>query len=372
MVKRRGACGGSTIDGGGDSSTAAHPVRKRRRAGGGMLWRCFAVCLLLVVAASAVPLELSGLADEEEAVQPVDAGEPDPPGAEESGEASGEAAGGASSEIASFLTESLTELGHMFFGTPSNETELQHSASDVEVGSATGKKVSSWSSESGHNPEEVGEYFQGDIIQPMSRNGIRAKGARWPHGVVHYQISPGFSDEAMANIKGAMRAYHKLTCVRFRPYTGRETDYIYITHGNTGCWSSVGRLGGAQEVNLQDPGCTGTLGTPAHELMHALGFLHEQNRYERDKYVTINWQNIEPGRELNFKKSTKEETFAYGVKYDYNSVMHYSANAFSINGQPTIVPAAKLGQRKGLSKGDLRKINGMYKKECQKRKSSKA
>ncbi|XP_049946500.1 zinc metalloproteinase nas-13-like, partial [Schistocerca serialis cubense] len=239
----------------------------------------------------------------------------------------------------------------------------------------TGNKVSSWSSESGHNPEEVGEYFQGDIIQPMSRNGIRAKGARWPHGVVHYQISPGFSDEAMANIKGAMRAYHKLTCVRFRPYTGRETDYIYITHGNTGCWSSVGRLGGAQEVNLQDPGCTGTLGTPAHELMHALGFLHEQNRYERDKYVTINWQNIEPGRELNFKKSTKEETFAYGVKYDYNSVMHYSANAFSINGQPTIVPAeskAKLGQRKGLSKGDLRKINGMYKKECQKRKSSKA
>ena len=43
------------------------------------------------------------------------------------------------------------------------------------------------------------------------------------------------------------------------------------------------------------------------------------------------------------------------LPYDYTSVMHYRANAFSINGQPTIIPrqqGARIGQRQGLSSTD--------------------
>lgn len=42
------------------------------------------------------------------------------------------------------------------------------------------------------------------------------------------------------------------------------------------------------------------------------------------------------GRENNFEKAQSSVIDNQGIGYDYRSVMHYSANAFSKNGQPTI------------------------------------
>lgn len=56
----------------------------------------------------------------------------------------------------------------------------------------------------------------------------------------------GPSDRQM--IMSSIEEYRKLTCLKFVPRTSSDTDYIYFTNGNTGCWSSVGRIGGRQEV----------------------------------------------------------------------------------------------------------------------------
>lgn len=62
------------------------------------------------------------------------------------------------------------------------------------------------------------------------------------------------------------------------------------------CWSNIGReynVPGAQELSIGE-GCN-TKGIITHELMHALGFWHEQSRTDRDDYIAVLWENIKNG-----------------------------------------------------------------------------
>ncbi|KAI8442421.1 hypothetical protein MSG28_005935 [Choristoneura fumiferana] len=242
----------------------------------------------------------------------------------------------------------LSHLGPEAYGAPSKES---------------GDALSTWDESSPMNPEEMGEYAEGDILIPqLGRNGMRDESMRWPSGIIPYVIEGRYSQEQHDTIKKAIADYHRLTCLRFVPYNGQK-DYISIQSGNTGCWSSVGRIGGRQEVNLQNPGCVSKKGTVLHELLHAVGFMHEQSRHERDDYVDVRYDNIKAGSENNFKKADAKRTNDFGVPYDYNSVMHYSEYAFSKNGRKTIEPkvgGVTLGQREGLSRGDVKKVNAMY------------
>ncbi|XP_037810161.1 astacin-like [Lucilia sericata] len=259
------------------------------------------------------------------------------------------------------------------------ENEVEHSKDVIDLsfyGSAlfgepddqhTARMVANYTPEEYNvNPEELGTYLEGDILIPkqmvIMKNGLTSQSSRWPKGIVPYEIRGNFNDRDMSIIENAINEYHRRTCIRFVPRSN-EQDYVSIVSGNSGCWSSVGRVGGKQEVNLQSPGCLTKPGTAIHELMHALGFLHEQNREERDSYVSIQYENIQPSAVSNFDRAAK--TIAFGVPYDYGSVMHYSANAFSTNGRPTIIPrqnmgSTKMGQRDGFSASDVEKLNKMY------------
>ncbi|XP_073820037.1 zinc metalloproteinase nas-4-like [Musca autumnalis] len=216
------------------------------------------------------------------------------------------------------------------------------------------------------NPEEVGAYTEGDIIETpkmFTKNGVISKNYRWPYGVVPYEINGSFNHHDLEIILYAFLNFHMKTCVRFVPRRSNETDYISINNEKSGCWSYVGRQGGKQNINLESPICLINPGTALHELMHVLGFFHEQNRQERDDFVEIQYENIREGLENNFKRRSR--TAAFNVPYDYSSIMHYSSTAFSHNGQPTIVAKQPefnyiMGQRYALSSLDILKINRMY------------
>ncbi|XP_050324461.1 zinc metalloproteinase nas-1 [Bactrocera neohumeralis] len=254
----------------------------------------------------------------------------------------------------------LTRFGERIYGHPDK---------------AAGEKLSNLEAYEMLNPEELGPYLEGDLLIPhgqklIYRNGLTAYSARWPRGIVPYEIKGRFSQQELAVIDNAFQEYHNKTCIRFKPRSN-ERDYVVITGDSTGCWGSVGRLGGKQVVNLQPVSCFRKPGTPLHELMHALGFVHEHNRHERDSYIRVLRQNVKNGMLFNFDKASPSELYSYGVPYDYASVMHYSKRSFSKNGQPTIEvlkqtsDSSLMGQRIGFSKGDIAKLNAMYKCKTQ-------
>ncbi|XP_045124478.1 zinc metalloproteinase nas-4-like [Portunus trituberculatus] len=229
----------------------------------------------------------------------------------------------------------------------------------------TGKE---WTPQSLVNPDELGDYFEGDIVlplPPMCRNGLIDEKYRWPGGRVAYKFDTTYSEDDKDKVRKAMNEYETQTggCISFHERTS-EDDYILFKHDeNDGCHSSVGKRGGRQTINYPD-WCLNRFGSTLHEMYHALGFHHEQSRYDRDDYVTIMWDNIEPGHEHNFNKYSSSVISGFGEDYDYGSVMHYSAHAFSVNGEKTIVtkdPNAHIGQRDGLSPVDWAKLKNMYK-----------
>lgn len=86
---------------------------------------------------------------------------------------------------------------------------------------------------------------------------------------------------------------------------------------------------------------------------------------DRDKFVEVKWRNIQPDAISNFDKVDSEFYGNFGTPYDLYSVMHYDRDAFSKNGEDTIVPKNRrykriIGQRIGLSRGDIKRINNMY------------
>ena len=72
-----------------------------------------------------------------------------------------------------------------------------------------------------------------------------------------------------------------------------------------------------------------------HEFLHAVGVYHTHSRTDRDKHVTIHWDNIPNEVYEDFCKESSSLNF--NTKYEPRSLMHYVWNAGAINdSKPTI------------------------------------
>ncbi|CAK8685516.1 unnamed protein product [Clavelina lepadiformis] len=203
---------------------------------------------------------------------------------------------------------------------------------------------------------------EGDILPNRNRNTLVDESRLWSSTAIPVSYSPNLNLEAICTIEEARREYEMRTCIQFVDRS-TETDYIYF-EPLSGCYSSVGWIGGKQTVSIGS-GCE-KMAIVQHELMHAIGVYHEQSRTDRDNYVKIMYENVESGKEHNFNSYSFDVVDDRRVPYDYNSVMHYGDTSFSSNDQPTIITYDDafqdvIGQRRTFSRGDVTKINRMYK-----------
>ncbi|KAE8606526.1 hypothetical protein XENTR_v10010769 [Xenopus tropicalis] len=205
---------------------------------------------------------------------------------------------------------------------------------------------------------------QGDILEKLGRSTTNCTSCLWPRATsglvnVPYTIASVFDDSEQELIQGALNELMTLSCIRFKART-IETDFLSFQSGN-GCWSSVGKTGGSQEVSVSKSGCM-SHGIIQHETLHALGFIHEHCRSDRDNYVDIIYKYISEGDRSSF---TKVNSNNLGLQYDYSSVMHYGRFTFTNTpGQATIIPkpdlSVPIGQRYGVSSLDVAKLNKLY------------
>lgn len=194
----------------------------------------------------------------------------------------------------------------------------------------------------------------GEVMHGVGIPGLRF---RWPGGRVPYTVVPALRnvvDQAIAHFLANTR-------IRFVERTAANAaqfpNFVAFEQQD-GCWSQVGMQGGRQVISL-GAGCE-TMGIAVHEICHALGLWHEQSREDRDQNVRIVWANIQAGREHNFNQHITDGDDIGG--YEFGSIMHYGRRAFSKNNQDTIVPLGgqAIGQRNGLSAGDIAAIRAMY------------
>ena len=190
----------------------------------------------------------------------------------------------------------------------------------------------------------------------------------WDNGIVPYEIDAIFSGVHRALFMQAMRHWESHTCVTFVERSPEDYNYIVFTERPCGCCSFVGRRGnGPQSISI-GKNCD-KFGIVVHELGHALGFWHEHARPDRDEHVEILHKNIMPSQENNFDKLFGDKVHAMSETYDFDSIMHYASNTYSrVPYVETILPRRKglqelrpeIGQRKGLSSGDIAHANRIY------------
>lgn len=233
-----------------------------------------------------------------------------------------------------------------------------------------------------HDEDNDPDLYEGDIQGDKeelraaralvnNREVVGHPGMKWPksNGLVKvpYTIPSSLTDKTTkSEIARVIQEYAEKTCIRLVKRT-TERNYIHINPfpaRESTCNSALGMTGGKQTINF---GVKCSWGNLAHEFMHALGFYHEHTRSDRDRYVTIQWDNInkfseEDGRDWghNFKKCTERNCKDLKVGYDYDSIMHYGGN---LGPYKAIVPkerGARIGQRQYLSAKDLIGINEHY------------
>eukprot|EP00111_Clytia_hemisphaerica_P000918 TCONS_00002686-protein len=285
--------------------------------------------------------------------------------------------------------EEFEEIGHDFEEEEEEENDLTTAKGeeehDFEETEENGSGASSaeeempnegYQNNDGEAMTEVeinqANHYDGPEEIPNIVRGVATIRTLWPKvdGELHipYTINANIVASDAQKIRDfivIMNAAIKCNNDTWRPKTANDAHWVDFQTSN-GCASYLGKVSITPQPIFLAAGCIrNNQGTVLHEMLHAMGFSHEQSRSDRDDYVTINFDNIIEDKKKNFNIITVGMLDAsLNTKYDYGSVMHYGKTAFTINGLDTITTknGELIGQRNGMSSIDIDELNAVY--EC--------
>ncbi len=156
-------------------------------------------------------------------------------------------------------------------------------------------------------------------------SGVLPGNVPWPGGVIPYVFDDALSSDQEQTYLDGLREYELAANIHFIPRTS-ETHYILFKYSIGGPNLVSGSNPVVVEINLL------TRGQICHETGHALGLAHEHQRADRGTHVNVLYANVTPGNNGPFDIDTSGH--AYG-SYDFESVMHYGRDVYSI--QPGVL-----------------------------------
>ncbi|MGV3766473.1 MAG: M12 family metallopeptidase [Chitinophagaceae bacterium] len=166
-----------------------------------------------------------------------------------------------------------------------------------------------------------GSYLQErTAVTPLMNGALR----HWPNGTIPFVIDEDFSEDDRDIILAAIGNWETgVSSLNFVERTN-QTNYILFAP-STGNNSYVGMIGGEQKINLiQDPTWGVDITAAMHEIGHAIGFYHEQSRSDRDNFIVVNWDNIRPNMQHNFRTYVERNIPGLEIgTFDFGSIMLY-------------------------------------------------
>uniref|UniRef100_A0A1I7UAX7 Zinc metalloproteinase n=1 Tax=Caenorhabditis tropicalis TaxID=1561998 RepID=A0A1I7UAX7_9PELO len=147
---------------------------------------------------------------------------------------------------------------------------------------------------------------------------------KWPNNTVHYYFDKEEFDPNMKEpVLRAMDLISNHTCIKYSTEPSETVIRMQSDDSIEFCWAEIGHVKSDRDSQgfSFNSECYST-GLAAHELIHSLGFIHSQQRLDRDQYLEIK-KNLDGMSLQNRQQYDIFENQEILVPYDYGSVMQY-------------------------------------------------
>ncbi len=144
----------------------------------------------------------------------------------------------------------------------------------------------------------------------------------WPQTTIPYIIETDVPKKVQEDVRRALSRINSLRIVKLTPAKNQSLPSILFTYKKHACSSSYGWRDETSTMIRVSADCT--YGTILHEILHALGMVHEQLNPLR--YFSINMDRVWTSNEDQFDD---KNTIAL-TTHDPHSIMHYNSWGFSI------------------------------------------